>query len=86
MENTILIGTYIMILAVAFLWSFVPVIGCGVVASDKNRSVGWWIVGGLLFGWIAFIILLCQQPIAEENQTRKPFDYKFQRLSSRQVL
>ena len=69
MENTILIGTYIMILAVAFLCSFVPVIGCGVVASDKNRSVGWWIVGGFLFGWIAFIILLCQQPIPRKIAT-----------------
>ena len=35
------------------------IIACGVIASNKNRSVGGWIVLGILLGLIALIMIIC---------------------------
>lgn len=43
-----------MIVLFWILW----VVLCGIVAQNKNRSVGSWVFLGLLFGLFAFIPLL----------------------------
>ena len=37
----------------------IATIVCAVLADRKGRSVGGWIVGGLLLGWVGVIILAC---------------------------
>ena len=37
----------------------IPPIVCAVKAQEKARSVGWWVFGGMMLGWIGMIIILC---------------------------
>ena len=37
--------------------NLIAIIICGVLAGNKGRSIGGWIVGGFLLGWIGVIIL-----------------------------
>lgn len=46
------------ILVVLFLW-LGPAILCAATAAGKNRSAAGWLVAGLFFGLLAFIIVLC---------------------------
>ena len=54
-ELTGIVAIYV----VALLLNFVSLIACPVIASRKNRSVGGWIVGALLIGTLALIIIAC---------------------------
>ena len=37
--------------------NLIAIIICGVLAGNKGRSIGGWIAGGFLLGWIGVIIL-----------------------------
>jgi hypothetical protein len=51
-----------MVILFWILW----VVLCGIVASNKNRSVANWVVLGILFGIFAFIPLLFLNKIEKE--------------------
>ena len=44
---------------VSVISSIIAVIVSAILADRKGRSVGGWIFGGLILGWIAVIILAC---------------------------
>ena len=44
---------------VSVISSTIAVIVSAVLADRKGRSIGGWIFGGLVLGWIAVIILAC---------------------------
>jgi hypothetical protein len=43
---------------IIFTWCFWAVL-CGILADKKNRSIGWGIVSGFIFGIFAVIYYLC---------------------------
>jgi len=45
-------------LLVMWCWFFVFPVGSGLLAARKRRSVGAWVVLGVLFGLFAFVVLL----------------------------
>lgn len=55
-----------------FIWIFLGIL-CSIIAGRKNRSVGAWLVLGILFGIFALIIIACLPSVEtfEEVQTKK---------------
>lgn len=49
------------ILAFGVLWS----IGCGLLASNKHRSVGSWMAIGFFLGVFAFVAILCMPKLPQ---------------------
>ena len=52
---------------IVLVWIVFAII-CGVVANNKGRSVGGWVVAGLIFGIFALVVLALLKP------TRQPFN------------
>lgn len=48
----------VVILILLLVW-IGPAVLCAVTASGKNRSGAGWLIAGLFFGLLAFLILLC---------------------------
>jgi hypothetical protein len=48
----------VLIIFILFAW-IGPALLCAVVAGNKNRSAAGWLICGLFFGLLAFLILLC---------------------------
>lgn len=46
------------------IWIVFAVI-CGVVAKNKGRSVGGWVVAGLFFGIFALVVLALLKPVRQ---------------------
>lgn len=53
----------------------IPPIVCAVKAQEKARSVGWWVFGGMMLGWIGVIIILCLPSLKSNRASgvRRPF-------------
>src|SRR5205085_11932465 len=51
-------GLMAVALLVMWCWFFVFPVGSGLLAARKRRSVGAWVVLGVLFGLFAFVVLL----------------------------
>lgn len=47
----------LIILLVAVVWSLIPLFICSSMASRKGKSRGLWILLGLIFGWLAVLVL-----------------------------
>lgn len=48
----------VIVLVVLFIW-LGPAVLCAATASGKNRSAAGWLIIGLFFGLLGFLILLC---------------------------
>lgn len=48
-------------------WIFLGTVGSGIIASNKNRSVGWWVCLGAFFGLFAFVTVLLLPPIVTQD-------------------
>lgn len=53
------------------VWATIVIL-CGIVASNRNRSVGGWVVLGMLFSLPAFLILCALKPLDPNATTWKP--------------
>ena len=58
------------ILVVLLLW-LAPAVMCAFTAGGKNRSAAGWLIVGLFFGLLGFLILLCL-PKGEASEPRPP--------------
>lgn len=47
------------ILILGTINTIISMIACPIIAAHKNRSVGGWIVGGLILGLFGLIIVAC---------------------------
>lgn len=54
-QDIMMIST--IIVAVAFVSLILQFVIGAILANKKGRSIGWWLVGVFLLGWIAVIIL-----------------------------
>lgn len=41
------------------IWSILYAIGCCLIATEKGRSAGTWLILGFFFGFIALLIVIC---------------------------
>jgi hypothetical protein len=48
----------VLLVILLFVW-IGPAVLCAVTAGGKNRSSAGWLICGLFFGLLAFLILLC---------------------------
>jgi len=49
------------------LMVFLGIVGTPLVASNKHRSVGGWLLAGIIFGLFAFVIVLLLPPLADPD-------------------
>ena len=62
------------VLVLLFLW-IGPALLCAAIAGGKNRSAAGWLIAGLFFGMLAFLILLCLpkgEPTTRTVMTQAP--------------
>jgi hypothetical protein len=45
------------ILLIALVWSLVPLFICSSLAGRKGKSRGLWVFLGLIFGWLAVLVI-----------------------------
>src|SRR5918912_427368 len=57
-------------LLVMWFWFFVFPVGSGLLAARKRRSVGAWVVLGVLFGLFAFVVLLLLPTLPDVDPAR----------------
>ena len=50
---------YIACQVIGIIGTIVSTIACPIIADRKGRSIGGWIVGGFLLGWLGLIIIGC---------------------------
>ena len=76
MQQNLLISIPLLILLVPFM--FLPPIIAYIIAKNRGRSGGNWFVIGLLFGWIAVLVVVCIADLKKQPclylsaQTNKP--------------
>jgi len=56
--------SFLILLGGAF-WLYLFTVGSGILADRKHRSVGWWVLFGLIFGPFAFATLLLLAPATD---------------------
>ena len=44
-------------LVILVIWSIIPLMICSSMAGKKGKSKGLWIFMGILFGWLAVLVL-----------------------------
>ncbi len=59
-----------MTLFIAIAW-FLGIVGAPIVASNKHRDVGGWLVLGILFGIFAFIVVALLRPLDDVETIRQ---------------
>src|SRR5438445_4600444 len=64
-----MVGDTVTLLAMC-LWFFLFTVGSGLLAARKRRSVGGWVVLGLLFGLFAFVVLLLLPTLPDVDPAR----------------
>jgi hypothetical protein len=45
------------ILLIALVWSLVPLFICASLAGRKGKSRGLWVLLGIVFGWLAVLVI-----------------------------
>jgi len=57
-------GAVVGVLVGLVVWSLIPLFICSSMASRKGKSKGLWVFLGILFGWLAVLVLAAS---ASEN-------------------
>jgi len=45
------------ILLITLVWSLIPILICSALAGRKGKSRGLWVFLGLIFGWLAVLVI-----------------------------
>ena len=50
-------GGMVGVLVALIVWSLIPLFICASLAGKKGKSKGLWVLLGIVFGWIAVLVL-----------------------------